>query len=122
MINLHVTVKASRAYSHEGQTVTVSLVHISLYFEHKCREIVIIRADLALRRHSGQGRCGHFDKVLKERFNAEIRQRRSEEYGRKLSSVNRIKVKFIACAVEKLNIIEKGLTVFFADKIIQAFI
>ena len=73
--NFHIFVEFTRANAHESYPIAVSLVHICLNFENKCRKIGRKWVDNAVVRHSGQRRRGHFEKFLQKWFNTKICQR-----------------------------------------------
>ena len=112
MVVFRVTLEFARADPHKGQPVPVSLVHIGLDLKHESRKIRIKGIHNTAVSSAGQGRGRQLQESLQERLNAEVRQCRAEEYGRKLATANSLHVHFPACG-QKLHIIDQLLVLGF---------
>ena len=113
--------KAAGADAHEGDTVTVGLVHVGLNFEYECGKMFVKRIDDIVVGYSGQGRHGHFKEAFKERLNTEVVESRAEEHGAEAATADFLNIKVVACTVQKLYIIGKRLSEPVADKLVQLF-
>ena len=97
------------------------LIHIRLDLEYKRAEALFEGIYKLLTRNSRQGRGRHLKEMLKERLNAEIVERRAEEYGRKLSVAHSLEVEVKASSVKKLDLLAKLCAKSLSDKRIKLF-
>ena len=115
MEHVHTSFKFSGAYAHECNTVTVSFVHICLYFEYKGGEIFLKRTDFTHIRFSWERMACHLQEVIKENFNTEVCQCRTKKYRCLFSVTHFINIEFSTCTVQKFNIILKCLEELITD-------
>ena len=106
--NFHILIELARTDTQESDTVTVSLVHISLYLEYESRELRVERIYDTGRRISRSRRSCHFEEVFQKRLDAEVCKSRAKEHRRKLTLSHLFDIKLIACAIEKLDIIAES--------------
>ena len=64
MTHFHVGIEFTGADTHECDTVSVSLVHVSLDFENKCTELMLRRVNHADVCFSWQRRGSHIQEML----------------------------------------------------------
>ena len=121
MVGFHASLELARADAHESNAVTMVLVHVRLDFEHEAREGFRHRIYQRIGKAVVVGaRCGcQFQESFQEGFYAEVGKGRTEEYRRKLAVAYGFQVEFIACAVEKLDIVYQVAVVVFADKVVK---
>ena len=93
----------------------MSLVHISLNFKNKSREIPLRRFHQTCIRLSGQWGSGHFQKMLQKDFYPEIGQGRTEKYWRQFPRTHNIQVKFRTGPVQQFHILQQLVLQFFPD-------
>ena len=82
MVYFHAGLELAGYNTHEGDTVTVRLVHVCLDLEDKGREIIVKRADFTGDGLSRQRRSGHLQEMLQEGLYTEVGQSGTEKYRR----------------------------------------
>jgi hypothetical protein len=68
--------------SHECYTVAVRWIHVRLNLEYETCQLIFIRLDRACVTFARTRRWRDIDKLVKQFFNAEIRDRRTKEHWR----------------------------------------
>ena len=81
MPDFHIRIKVPGDDPHEGDPVSVILIHIRLDLEDEGGEIILLRIDQSRVGHARQGGGRHFQEMLQEGLHTEVRQRRAEEDG-----------------------------------------
>ena len=112
---VHTGFKFSGAYTHECNTVTVSLIHIGLNFKYKGGKIFLKRTDLTDIGFSWERMACHLQEVIEENFDTEVCQCGTKKYRCLFSVTHFINIKFSTCTVQKLNIILKCLEELITD-------
>ena len=99
MLYLHAGLVFPGTDSHKGNSVPVSLIHIRLYFKHKCGKIILRRHYQSAVSPPGKRCCGHFKEMLQKKLHAEIGKSRPEKHRRQIPRANQIQIKFRAGSV-----------------------
>ena len=114
MLDGHSFFEFAGADAHEGHSVSVVWVHVCLDLENESGEEVFIRRDHTFGGLVGlRSRCD-LEELFKERLDAEVRDRGSEEYGSELAGKDLIKIEGVARHVEKFDVILQRLVVVVA--------
>ena len=113
--HLHVRVVVARDDAHKRDPVAVVLVHICLNLEDERGEIVLLRIDQALVGHSRKRGRAHDKEMLKERLDAEVCERGSEEDRGNFSVADLVLIEFHGGAVEQLDLALQVLHLFLRD-------
>ena len=116
VVIFRVALELARADAHEGQPVTVGLVHVRLDLEDEGGKIGAERIDHAAVGLARQGARGHAQELLQEGLDAEVRQRGAEEHGGQAARADLLEVKFAARA-EQLHVVDELLVAALADEV-----
>ena len=115
-----VALKLARADAHERDAVAVRLVHVRLDLEYEGGEMVVRRLDRhAIGKARKRRRC-EIEKARQKLLHAEVHQRRAEENGAQIAAADKIEIKFVPRAVEKLHIVAKRAVQPLAERFAQA--
>ena len=118
VVILGVALKLARANAHEGQTVTMRLVHVGLDLEDKGGKLRREHVYLPAVRHARQRRRGHLQEMLQEGLHAEVGQRRAEKHRRERAVLHGGEVKLPPRA-EQLNLVCKRVALLLPQQIDQ---
>ena len=113
MVIFGVPAELAGADSHEGQAVTVGLVHVGLNLEYESGEVGAEGIHDALIGGSGQRGRGQLQECFQERLDAEVGQSGAEEDRGQLAPANGFHIHFTA-GREQLHIIDELLSLGFA--------
>ena len=107
------------ADAHKCNAVAVVLIHIRLNFEHKGGKALVKGVHHPVDGLAGQRGRRHLQKVLQKGLHAEVGQRRPEEHRAQFTVAHLFYIKFIACAVQKLDVIHQRLPLIRPQQLIQ---
>ena len=108
MTYLHVGIKFAGTDTHECNTVSVSLVHISLNLEYKGTELMLRRIDQTNVCLSGQWSGGHLQKMFQEYLHTEIRQCGTKAYRSQITFLYLIQVKLRAGTIQQFHLSQQA--------------
>src|SRR5215831_52354 len=80
MVKVFVTLKLTRAYAQESDSVAVTGVEVGMYLKDKAGEFIFIRANISQRCGPAAGYGGNADKCVEHFTNPEVINAAAEKY------------------------------------------
>ena len=121
MEGVHAALELARANAHEGDAVTVVLVHVCLDLKHKTAKVIAAGIDRLAGERIGIGarRRSQAQELLQEGLNAKVGKCRAKERRAQLAAGHGIQIELVAGAIEQLDVVHQVLMVLLADELIH---